>query len=244
MGSKQYDKFALEYKKHETTVIKKYATGPTMFKHIRSLKKQKILDLACGAGYFTRKIKQKGASIVIGIDISKELIKLARQQEKKEKLGIKYEIIDISKMQKLGSFDKIVAGYLLHYAKTKQELQNICNNISKNLKEKGKFVTSIVNPSPKNGILTVNSKYETILTTKHPLGNGNLINVKLTKNNINFDCYYWDKGTYNTALKRAGFKKVIWHKPFISKDGLKKYGKSFWKDYLDNPCIVIAECFK
>ena len=35
---------------------------------------QNILDLACGAGYSTRLIKNKGANMVIGVDISQAMI--------------------------------------------------------------------------------------------------------------------------------------------------------------------------
>ena len=48
-----------------------------------------ILDIACGQGYFSRAFAEKGAT-VIGYDISKELIELAKKHSSKESKGIEY----------------------------------------------------------------------------------------------------------------------------------------------------------
>ncbi len=48
-----------------------------LFGDIQNLK---ILDLACGDGFYTRMIKEMGAEIT-GIDISEEMIKLAKQYD-------------------------------------------------------------------------------------------------------------------------------------------------------------------
>ncbi|PHM27277.1 class I SAM-dependent methyltransferase [Xenorhabdus ehlersii] len=41
-----------------------------------------VLDLACGNGYFGRKLRNLGASKVVGIDISEKMIALARAKSK------------------------------------------------------------------------------------------------------------------------------------------------------------------
>ena len=43
--------------------------------------------MACGSGYYTRKLKQMGAGDTIGVDISEEMIKEARKIELEEPLG-------------------------------------------------------------------------------------------------------------------------------------------------------------
>ena len=45
------------------------------------------MALACGCGYYTRRLKQHGVARVIGVDISSEMIRLAREHEQKEPLG-------------------------------------------------------------------------------------------------------------------------------------------------------------
>jgi 2-polyprenyl-3-methyl-5-hydroxy-6-metoxy-1,4-benzoquinol methylase len=42
----------------------------------------------CGEGFYTRRIKRKGAGTVVGVDISEEMIRLAKQQEQNHPLGV------------------------------------------------------------------------------------------------------------------------------------------------------------
>jgi len=57
-----------------------------------------VLDLACGFGFYTRLLKQHGAAEVIGIDISPEMVRLGREQERTEPLGVTYEIHDATSL--------------------------------------------------------------------------------------------------------------------------------------------------
>lgn len=59
---------------------------PNLIRIVDPKKGMTILDLACGQGYFSRAFAANGAK-VIGYDISKELIALALEQEKKRKEG-------------------------------------------------------------------------------------------------------------------------------------------------------------
>jgi len=51
---------------------------------------QHLCDLACGQGILTRELARSGAASVIGIDLSGELLALARQYEDASPLGIDY----------------------------------------------------------------------------------------------------------------------------------------------------------
>ncbi len=59
---------------------------PNLIRIIEPKKGMMILDLACGQGYFSRAFAQNGAK-VIGYDISRELIDIAKAQEDKKKEG-------------------------------------------------------------------------------------------------------------------------------------------------------------
>ena len=41
-----------------------------------------VVDLACGEGFYTRRIRQAGAKRVLGVDLSEGMIELARKQER------------------------------------------------------------------------------------------------------------------------------------------------------------------
>jgi ubiquinone/menaquinone biosynthesis C-methylase UbiE len=62
---------------------------PAFLKFIGNIKNKIVLDVGCGEGYNTRKIAQKGA-LITGVDISPQMIKFAKEEEKKNPLGITY----------------------------------------------------------------------------------------------------------------------------------------------------------
>jgi ubiquinone/menaquinone biosynthesis C-methylase UbiE len=57
----------------------------------------KVLDLACGQGVLSRKLAQAGCE-VIGVDGAPELIDAARKRNETERLSIRYEVADATKL--------------------------------------------------------------------------------------------------------------------------------------------------
>jgi SAM-dependent methyltransferase len=85
----QYDEIAEQYK--ETTQLEIFRIiSHTMSHWIGDVTGRSMLDLACGEGGGTRTIKQAGAGRVVGVDVSEEMIRLAREAEAKQPLGIEY----------------------------------------------------------------------------------------------------------------------------------------------------------
>ena len=64
--------------------------GPAMIEACGNVNSLKVLDLGCGIGYLSRQMAQKGASKVVGIDISPNQLAHAQKIEKEERLGIEY----------------------------------------------------------------------------------------------------------------------------------------------------------
>ena len=84
---------------------------PNLLRLVAPQKGDKILDLACGQGFFSREFWKKGAD-VIGLDISPELIALAEskiKQEKKIANGIRFGVAPADALKTVddGTVDKI-----------------------------------------------------------------------------------------------------------------------------------------
>jgi ubiquinone/menaquinone biosynthesis C-methylase UbiE len=79
---------------------------PHLLRIIEPKKGMKILDLACGSGFFSREFAKKGAE-VIGVDVAKHLIALAEQADSK---NITYHVSSAHKLSFIpdGSIDVIV----------------------------------------------------------------------------------------------------------------------------------------
>lgn len=116
--------------------FKKYGIGGT------------ILDLGCGEGYFSR-LMAPLAGKVIGIDNSKEMIKQAIEKENKQNLGIDYILSDVRDLSfiKDKSIDMCVGNFITNYLKP-DELQDFYRNVSRVLREKGRFI--FLMPHPKH----------------------------------------------------------------------------------------------
>ena len=76
MSKEQYDEIAEEYSQMMNPT-KIHILIPTFKKIIGDVQGKSVLDLACGAGFFTRILADLNPSKLIGIDFSKELIKKA-----------------------------------------------------------------------------------------------------------------------------------------------------------------------
>jgi len=84
----QYDHIGSKYDEYAHTATLKWAECYTFFRMVGALEGKRVLDVACGFGFYTRLLKQRGAAQVTGIDISPEMIRLAHEQEQAEPLGI------------------------------------------------------------------------------------------------------------------------------------------------------------
>lgn len=144
-----YDDFAATYDELRTT-------GTFLLRrdhiqtHVKPLlttvsgKGANILDLGCGSGAFSRDLLDWGAESVVGVDVSRQMIKRAEEQislaSGKIRQSIKYHVADAKCGQEFpGSpFDLVFGVWIFNYASCKQELVQMFRTASVNLKPGGK----------------------------------------------------------------------------------------------------------
>lgn len=78
------------------SVFEKYSKRPTL-----------MLDLACGTGSFSNEFAKKDIQ-VIGVDISPEMLNIAREKSEKDKLDVLYLCQDVSQLDLYGTVDGAV----------------------------------------------------------------------------------------------------------------------------------------
>ena len=174
----------------------------------------KCLDVGCGGGILSERVKRLGADIT-GIDLSKELINVAKKHSKNSSLKIKYECISTRNfIKKYPSklFDIVIASEVIEHVDNRE---NFIEDLSKLMKVGALLF-----------ITTLNSSFTSIFFSKIigenilsliPKGthdvkkfvSPNLLKEELMKKNIFVDDI-------------AGFTPV-----FSSKDLLNKKIKSF-----------------
>jgi len=240
-----YDLISEAYSKIDSSLTKEFFAKPTFLKLLGKTRGKKVIDLGCGSGYSTRLIKETGSKEVVGVDISSKQILLAQEIEREKLLGIRYYECDVVRLSsKFKNFDIATAFYLLHYASTKDELYKICKNIYNSLKPRGRFIAINGNPDYP---LFESAKYGIKVEIIPPIFEGAIRKVTYFDGNkkiCSFNNYFWKKDTYEVVLKNAGFEKIEWHNPIISKEGIKKFGKEFWNELIKNPFICGLTCIK
>ena len=145
--STDYDAVAEEYKRSRIASWRAYIERHSLLKLLGKVRGKSILDLACGEGFYSRLLRERGATRVVGVDLSSGMIGLAITAEKESPLGIEYRVSDAMAYQSDERFDIVTAAYLLNYADTEEKLAAMCRTVARSLKPGGRFVTVNNNPS-------------------------------------------------------------------------------------------------
>lgn len=134
----------------------------------------------------------------------------------------------------------MVASYLLNYAQTKEQLLKMCQTISANLKLDSRFVTINNNVQQPPGSYPICEKYGYTKSISEPLQEGTPITLTFSVDGQKFSLinYHLSQATYEWAFRTVGFKEVRWHQPMVSPEGVQKFGKEFWQDFIDYSPIV------
>jgi len=138
LGQEYYD--TRKYKSGSSYFYNEMLEMPATLRLLGNVKGKKILDFGCGPGLYAKILKDNGADVK-GIDISKELIKIA----KKEAPGVEFVVGDATKNlpYKKGEFDIVLATLVMGHFKN---WKDVLKEISRVLNKRGIFIFSIYNP--------------------------------------------------------------------------------------------------
>lgn len=241
-----YDPIAEQYKRSKQQPWRTYIECFTLLKRIGDLQGAAALDVACGEGFYTRLLRQRGAARVVGVDLSAGMIELARRQEAQHRLGIEYLVGDARELPHTGQFDVVVAAYLLNYARDRHELQAMCQGIARCLRPGGRFVTVNCNPALRFPEAPSYRHYgfETSVAGAWQEGAAIQWTFYLDDSSFEIENYYLNVATHEEAFRCAGFRTTEWHAAELSADGLAGRNADYWADFLDQPPVAFIECHK
>lgn len=180
----------------------------------------RVLELACGSGFYTYDFLKWGASAVVGVDISPVMIEQARRQG--DAAGaisgtVDFILADCMKPTAYagGPFDLVFGAWLLNYAPDRARLVDMFRNIALNLKDGGHFV-SVTVPPTEDPTASVNAE---LRVRPPPEGSGLLfyrviedvedgiyfnVHGDTEVGEVDFDCYHLQKSLYEAAAREAG----------------------------------------
>jgi ubiquinone/menaquinone biosynthesis C-methylase UbiE len=240
-----YDAIAEEYKKAKLQPWRLYIETFMLFDLVGDVTGKSVLDLACGEGFHTRLLRQKGADRVVGVDLSAGMIDLARKEEEHHPLGIEYVQQDAKKLNLKEDFDLVFAAWLLNYAETKEDLLKMCQGIARHLKPGRRFVTINNNPDY-TGATDSMRKYgftreATASVDGTPIAWKFFLDDRTT---VEITNYYLSPSIHAWAFAEAGLRNLRWHPPQVAPEGLAEYSQDFWADFLRFKPAVCLDCEK
>ncbi|MBT2757512.1 class I SAM-dependent methyltransferase [Mesobacillus foraminis] len=119
-----------------------FVEQPAIKSVIPNLSDKSVLDLGCGTGHFSKYCAENGASKVIGVDISRNMIEQAEMYNKNE--NIEYICVPIEELDLPNQkFDVIISSLAMHYI---EDYSQLIKKIRDLLKKNGELIFSTEHP--------------------------------------------------------------------------------------------------
>jgi SAM-dependent methyltransferase len=229
-GMNDYEALASSYGNSNVKPDKQYSILPTVLKLVGDCEGRNMIDLGCGAGFFTLPFAQSGAAVVCGVDNSPAQIALAKRFSAHP--NIAYRVGDIF-TQHGEPVEIITAPFVANYARTVPVLRHFFELVFTSLREGGKAVFVIDLPNGRSL-----KRFGATKVFDGPVADETPIRIHLfngDKQICTLDGVYYTPQTVEKQLLRVGFRTVTWHKPIVSEEGVNALGPEFWEGYIDDP---------
>ncbi|RDW17673.1 class I SAM-dependent methyltransferase [Oceanobacillus chungangensis] len=119
-----------------------FVEQPAIKSAISTLKEKSILDLGCGTGHFAKYCIENGASKVMGVDISRNMIEQAKKENGHEK--IEYICTPIEDLELHNQkFELIISSLAIHYI---EDYSKLIVKVRSLLNKNGEFIFSTEHP--------------------------------------------------------------------------------------------------
>ncbi|HWE69405.1 MAG TPA: methyltransferase domain-containing protein [Acidimicrobiales bacterium] len=239
--AEEYDRIGPEYQESKLLPFRLHIEEHTAFGLLPDLAGLSVVDLACGDGIYARKLRRRGAPRVIGVDISAEMISLARQAEEALPLGVEYVLADVAEVDLEERFDIAFCSFLFNYATNRAELRTLIESVARLVRPGGLVVGS--NDYPENPPAHF-SRYRPYGFVKigeaHPQ-EGSTVTYRFFNPDgtaFELDNYFLPTEAYRQEFAAAGFESFDWVMPTVSPDGRAAFAPGFWDAYLEAPPMV------
>ena len=237
----EYDSIGREYQESKRLPFRLHIEEHSLFQLLPDLAGRSVVDLACGEGIYSRKLLRRGAARVVGVDISPEMISLARQAEEAEPLGAEYVVADVATVDIDEQFDVALCSFLFNYARSRDELRSLVTRVAGLLRPGGRVIGC--NDYPDNPP-THFDRYRPYGFVKfgveEPLEGSTITYRFYNKDGTVFeiDNYYLPTEAYKNEFRVAGFTSFDWVMPTVSREGRSSSPPGYWDAYLGSPPMV------
>ncbi|MGW5782251.1 class I SAM-dependent methyltransferase [Streptomyces sp. NPDC003863] len=244
MSVQLYDEIGEAFEGFKSLPLTKYGEVPSFLAMVGDVRGRSVLDLASGTGFYSRELKRRGASEVLGIDISGEMVAAARAFEESEPLGVRYEVGDVAELRELDEpFDLALGVQLLNYAPDVAAMERMCRNVHRSLRPGGEFFVLAQKPDYRFDGPSLEKYGFLCEATGEEIETGPRVRITaLLDPPISFVGACPRREVYEGSLRAAGFSELTWVPLDVSEAGVREYGADFWADCLANPPFELLRC--
>lgn len=215
----QYDKIQRPYdeiRKTSIAIIERENVHRAVAPFVKGAR---VLDLACGSGFYSLEFLYWGASHVVGVDIASGMLAEAHTLSNAAGIATQITLLQADCTEPVayaaGPFDLVFGAWLLNYAPSKTVLTAMFRNIALNLKDGGRFVG--VTPPPSDDPVASYAAENKV----RPQGSGLLIpqptgevedgitchdHADTEQGPVDFDFYHLKPGIYKASARDGGLK--------------------------------------
>lgn len=237
----EYDRIGSHYQESKRLPFRRYVEEHSMFGLLPDLGGHSVVDLACGEGTYARKLMRAGAALVVGVDISPEMIALGEQSEAVEPVGVRYVVADVATVELEEPFDIALCSYLFNYARSRAELRTLVEAVGRLVRPGGLVVGCNDYPDNPPAHFERYRPYGFIKIGRADRREGDTITYRFFNPDgsvFDIDNYFLPTEAYRHEFTRAGFVSFDWVAPQVSEEGLAAFPPGFWDLYLESPPIV------
>ncbi|MET9435526.1 class I SAM-dependent methyltransferase [Streptomyces sp. NPDC006551] len=245
MSVQQYDAIGEAFEGFKSLPLIRYGEVPSFLGMVGDVTGKEVLDLACGTGFYSRELKRRGAADVLGIDISVEMIAAAREIERRDPLGVHYEVGDVAELRPLDRrFDIALGVQCLNYAEDIATMKRMCRNIHESLVPGGEFFVFAQKPDYEFDCLSLEKYGFRCEPTGEEIETGPRVRVTalLDPQPISIVGGAPRREVYEECLRSTGFSELTWVPLTVSEAGIREFGADFWADLLDHPPLEMLRC--
>ena len=221
-----------------------YLEQPSALSLLGDLSSLSVLDLGCGEGHYTRLLRQLSADQVPGVDLSSDLIELARAQELSHPLGVDHRVCDAAELKLQTTFDLVFAGHLFNHARDREELHAQFSTVSSLLRPGDRLVALNNNPDDPPSNFEAGRPYGYSKSINGPLVEGAAIHYRFELEDgdaFELTDYYISREVMQTLMEDCGRRQVRWPEPVLAQEGVEAKGADYWTAIVAAPPFCLVE---
>ncbi|KAJ7901036.1 methyltransferase type 11 [Mycena olivaceomarginata] len=244
--SSEYDSIGDSYTQIKNIPLMRYLETPSFHAAIQPYLTghARVLDLACGTGFYSRLLLSWGASSVLGIDISSGMIDAARAHPDTTAMPdrLVFRVGDARTLGALSEPFDIVTG-------VSTEITAMWETVARNLRPGGVFVGTTLEPiaagdftshvvsqrvlrAQNPGLLGIDLEYDA-----DPVASEEGYRYTLTPQvdeAFSFHAYHLPRDVYEAAAKKAGMTgEIEWRVMEVTEEARAAMGEGYWDRYAE-----------